>query len=249
MKRIHIINEDSLDYLDLDCDVVFDFVFADIPYPGMTIHDGSTQKLTNKQWFEYFGDLPELLMRRVNGEVAILFNTKEGYEFIFDLYQAFVDAGFILADVLTWLKPTVIPGSVKNAKRFRQAFDFVFVFSTRSKAPTLKLNENTTADERRELNGLSALHLNTVRTMSSGDEAYEKACEETGLKHPGRCPQQLVEYLLQAYTHEDALVLDPFLGSGTTAAACKKLGRRCVGVDVNPDNVKLAKSYVDNVDS
>ena len=37
-----------------------------------------------------------------------------------------------------------------------------------------------------------------------------------------------------------ATVLDPFIGSGTTAVAAQKLGRRAVGVDASPDYLKLA---------
>ena len=59
-------------------------------------------------------------------------------------------------------------------------------------------------------------------------------------KHPTQKPLALVERCLSASTHEGDLVLDPFLGSGTTAAACAKLGRRCVGLEAERAHLETA---------
>ena len=58
--------------------------------------------------------------------------------------------------------------------------------------------------------------------------------------HPTQKPERLVERILQASSRPDDLVVDPFLGSGTTAVVAKRLGRRFSGVDLNPDYVRLA---------
>jgi site-specific DNA-methyltransferase (adenine-specific) len=49
--------------------------------------------------------------------------------------------------------------------------------------------------------------------------------------HPTQKPEKLIAKLVLASSHEDDLVFDPFLGSGTTAVVCKKLGRRFLGVE------------------
>lgn len=53
-------------------------------------------------------------------------------------------------------------------------------------------------------------------------------------------PLALCEYLIQLCTVAGAVVLDPFLGSGTTIVAARNLGRRYVGIDINPEYVEIA---------
>jgi len=62
--------------------------------------------------------------------------------------------------------------------------------------------------------------------------------------HPAPFPLELPERLIHLYTYEDDLVLDPFMGSGTTLAAAKKLGRRYVGCDLDPGYVEIARARV-----
>ena len=59
-------------------------------------------------------------------------------------------------------------------------------------------------------------------------------------KHPTQKPVALVERCLLASTNEGDLVLDPFLGGGTTAVACVRLKRGCVGIELDFTHVALA---------
>ncbi len=54
-------------------------------------------------------------------------------------------------------------------------------------------------------------------------------------------PLSLCEYLILLSTQEGALVLDPFVGSGTTAVAAKRLGRYYIGIDINPEYIRIAE--------
>ncbi|MDT7879166.1 MAG: site-specific DNA-methyltransferase [Candidatus Caldarchaeales archaeon] len=63
----------------------------------------------------------------------------------------------------------------------------------------------------------------------------------TKIGHPAPFPVELPYRLIQLYTFEGEVVLDPFIGSGTTAIAALKTGRVFVGYDINPDYVALAK--------
>jgi site-specific DNA-methyltransferase (adenine-specific) len=62
--------------------------------------------------------------------------------------------------------------------------------------------------------------------------------------HPAPFPIELPERLVHLYTYEHDLVLDPFMGSGTTLLAAAKLGRRYVGYDLDPEYVAIAKTRV-----
>lgn len=54
-------------------------------------------------------------------------------------------------------------------------------------------------------------------------------------------PEGIVEPTIKALTNPGAIVLDPFVGSGTTCAVAKRLGRNWIGIDVRPEQVALAK--------
>lgn len=58
--------------------------------------------------------------------------------------------------------------------------------------------------------------------------------------HPAQYPEKMIERIIKACSNEGDLVLDPFLGSGTTSVAAKKLNRNSIGFEINP-------TYIDNV--
>ena len=63
--------------------------------------------------------------------------------------------------------------------------------------------------------------------------------------HPCQLPPQLVERMILATTDEGDLVFDPMVGTGTTAVAAKRMGRRYIGVDIDEKYVKIAKLNVE----
>jgi site-specific DNA-methyltransferase (adenine-specific) len=74
----------------------------------------------------------------------------------------------------------------------------------------------------------------------------------TRVGHPAPFPVELPQWLIELYTYEDDLVLDPFLGSGSTLVAAARLGRRGIGYDTDAQYVDLARRRlaieVDEVD-
>lgn len=73
--------------------------------------------------------------------------------------------------------------------------------------------------------------------MSRADAYINKT---DGKFHPTQKPVLLFEWCLERFTKEDDIVFDPFLGSGTTAIACKHLKRKYIGVEIEPKYVKIA---------
>lgn len=63
-------------------------------------------------------------------------------------------------------------------------------------------------------------------------------------------PIALIEHLVNLFSKKDSLVLDPFLGSGTTAIACKNTNRRCIGYELNEEyyNICLDRCQCDHTD-
>lgn len=60
-------------------------------------------------------------------------------------------------------------------------------------------------------------------------------------EHPAQYPEELIERIIKAGTNPGDLVLDPFMGSGTTAIVAKKLGRNYVGYETETDFIKIAE--------
>lgn len=62
--------------------------------------------------------------------------------------------------------------------------------------------------------------------------------------HPTVKPIKLIEYLIKLVSREGSVVLDPFLGSGTTAIACLKTNRNFIGIEKEPDYIKIAEARI-----
>jgi site-specific DNA-methyltransferase (adenine-specific) len=69
----------------------------------------------------------------------------------------------------------------------------------------------------------------------------------TRVGHPAPFPVALVERCIQLFTYDGDVVLDPFMGSGTTAVAAVNTGRRYVGYDTDPDYVRRARERVSSM--
>lgn len=83
--------------------------------------------------------------------------------------------------------------------------------------------------------GTDAPHLDTIWTMTAPNSAEK----EFG-KHPTQKPVALIERCLLASTQPGDMVLDPFLGGGTTAVACVRLKRGCIGIELDFSHFTLA---------
>lgn len=80
---------------------------------------------------------------------------------------------------------------------------------------------------------------------TNSNDVFSKLCKERDITHPARFPEKLAEFFILAGTEEDALVLDPFSGSGTTAVSAAKNGRRWIGIDANSDFCDLATARME----
>lgn len=67
-------------------------------------------------------------------------------------------------------------------------------------------------------------------------------------KHPTQKPLYLLERIIEASTKQGDLILDPFLGSGTTGVAAKKLQRKFIGIEVDEVFIDIAKNRIENTE-
>jgi DNA modification methylase len=71
--------------------------------------------------------------------------------------------------------------------------------------------------------------------MREGEENYSRLPDKL---HPARKPIALLTFLVEQTAAP--VVVDPFMGSGTTLAACVRLGRPCIGIELDPDYFQVA---------
>ena len=74
-----------------------------------------------------------------------------------------------------------------------------------------------------------------------------KASEKKLGKHPAQKPIELLENLILAVSNENDIIIDPFLGSGTTALVAKKNNRNYIGIEIDEKYVKIAKDRITNL--
>jgi excisionase family DNA binding protein len=82
---------------------------------------------------------------------------------------------------------------------------------------------------------------NILRVPSLKGSSKEK------IGHPSQKPIALINQLILSGSRKGDLVLDPFLGSGTTAAAAEELGRKWVGIELNPEYLEISRKRIENL--
>jgi len=71
-------------------------------------------------------------------------------------------------------------------------------------------------------------------------------CKKTKINlHPTQKPVELIEHLLLKSTNENDIVLDPFMGSGTTGVACVNTNRNFIGIEIDKDYFEIAKKRIE----
>jgi site-specific DNA-methyltransferase (adenine-specific) len=166
--------------------------------------------------------------------------------------NAFEDSGFLLKDVLAWKKPS----AHHRAQRFNNVLEkrglqaemqewegwrlgnlapiyepiawFFKPYKVTATDNILKNQVGAINIEACKINGTSPTNL-----LDFGFSSHEKRV------HEAQKPVQLIEFLIQLTTKEQQIVLDPFMGSGTTAVAAKNLKRQFIGFEINTDYCEI----------
>jgi len=133
--------------------------------------------------------------------------------------------GWYLRNDIIWYKPNCQPESVKD--RVTVSHEYLFLFT---KAERYYFNQEAIKEESRNGNGPK----NKRTVWSINTEPYAGA-------HFAAFPRSLVRPCVLAGTEENDLILDPFYGSGTVGVVAKELDRRCIGIEIKPDYVEIAK--------
>jgi len=139
-------------------------------------------------------------------------------------------AGWYLRADIVWNKPNCQPESV--ADRPTRSHEYVFLLS-KSQRYLYDVDAVRGPNDRR---------LRTVWELRT--QAYPEASG-----HFATFPPALVEPCIRSASEPGDLVLDPFLGSGTTAVVAARLGRRFLGIELNPEYTEMARRRLAGIDA
>jgi site-specific DNA-methyltransferase (adenine-specific) len=152
--------------------------------------------------------------------------------------QMMIEIGYLMRGEIIWYKGagagvSMAWGSWQSAANpvLRDTHEYVLVFSkgSFSRKKTEGKEDTITRDQFMEW---------TKSVWIMNPESAKK------VGHPAPFPVELPYRLIQLYTYTGDIVLDPFMGSGSTAIAAVKSGRKFIGYDIDPEYVKLAKDRI-----
>lgn len=150
--------------------------------------------------------------------------------------QIMLDLGFLMRGEIIWQKSkganaNFAWGSWLSASNpvIRDIHEYCLVFSKDGMSKGVK-GVSTLEKEEFMDSTLSIWNINPARAKKIG--------------HPAPFPIELAERFINLYSYEKDLILDPFIGSGTTAIAAQKLNRHYVGYEINDEYCKLAKTRI-----
>ena len=167
-----------------------------------------------------------------------------------------IESEWKLRNIIIWHKPNQLPQGVSD--RFTNDFEPIFFFAKSNKysfnqqfeAYTKPLDrwggDELTAkgiSEWSENTGQNAYRTRNLRPNPEGRNmrsVWSINTKGESEKHFACYPQQLVNRIIKAGCPEGGIVLDPFMGSGTTAVVARKLNRNYVGFELNPEYIKIA---------
>ena len=152
--------------------------------------------------------------------------------------ELLTEIGFLMRGEIIWQKSkganaNFAWGSWLSASNpvIRDIHEYCLVFSKHSFKRAVKGNSTIEKDEFMD-STLSIWNITPARAKKIG--------------HPAPFPEELPERFIKLFSYEEDLILDPFMGSGTTAVAAKNLGRNYVGYEIKKEYVELSKERIKN---
>jgi DNA modification methylase len=233
-------------------DEVIDLCVTSPPYDNLRSYNDSSS------WnFETFKGVAEQLYRvmKIGGVVVWVVGdaTVKGGETGSSFRQClhFMDLGFVLHDTMIYEKNGSPFPARRDGNRYSQIFEYMFVLSKKTKPKT----SNLLCDKPNRWAGYTHFGKGTIRTKdgslvernikpipefsprnniwkyNTGKNYSSK--DDAAFEHPAIFPEALAKDHILTWSNEDDLVLDPFMGAGTTAVCCIETNRKYVGFEID----------------
>ncbi len=217
------------------------------------------------KYVEWFLPVSEELLRVLDDRGTFILNIKEKvvagerHTYVLELIQALREQGWYWTEEFIWHKKNSFPGKWPN--RFRDSWERLLQFNKSrtfnmyqdavmvptgewARSRLKKLNET---DRRRDNSAVGSGFGKKVANWLNRDMAYPSnvihmATECSNRNHSAVFPEALPEWFIKLFTRDGDLVLDPFLGSGTTSVAAMRLKRNSIGLEILEENFNEART-------
>lgn len=228
LNRIY--NEDCLIGLKQLDDKSIDCVITDPPYNiskdnnFATLKNAKRQGLDFGEWDKNFNlfawlDSADKLLKY--GGNIIIFNS---FLNIGDIAKYLENKDYAIKDLIRWVKPNPMPRNMNS--RFVSDYELA-IWCVKGKKKKWVFNNATDSYIRPEIKCSSP----------SGKER---------IGHPTQKPLYLMEELVKIFTNENDIILDPFMGSGTTAITCMNMNRKFIGFELDKTYFDLANKRIED---
>jgi DNA modification methylase len=247
-----IICGDNCDVLGTLPRACIDLVVTSPPYDDLRTYGGHS--------WDFYGVAWQLKRVLKPGGVIVWVvadQTKGGSETLTSGRQSwhFVNLGLNMHDTMIWKKDVLIGGG-DTGSRYLNCWEYMFILSKGKPKTTNLISDRPNEwaggikrnrfDRRIEIGNASSGK--TERTtayeckeLGARTSIWDIAVERGGNDHPAPFPEALARDHILSWSNEGDIVLDPFNGSGTTTKMARELGRRYIGIDVNPDYCEIAR--------
>ena len=249
MEINKIIHGDCLKVLETFQGESIDLVFADPPYnlqlnKELYRPNSSRVSSVNDDWdkftsFEKYDEFTEKWLfhcKRVlkpNGALWVI----GSYHNIFRLGKIIQDLGFWILNDIIWRKTNPMPNF--KGTRFTNAHE-TLIWASKSKKSKFTFNY----DSMKSLNEDVQMRSDWLIPICSGNERLRDNGEKL---HSTQKPESLLSRIILSSTNQGDLILDPFLGSGTTACVAKKYNRRWIGIEREEKYIPHSQSRIDKI--
>jgi site-specific DNA-methyltransferase (adenine-specific) len=251
-------------------DTCFDLIFTSPPYA-----DNRKKTYTGvpvKQYVEWFLPISYELKRVLKPEGSFILNIKERavngerQTYVLELILAMKKQGWLWTEEYIWHKKNCYPGKWPN--RFRDAWERCLHFTKQKRFKMFqeavmvpmgdwangRLAKLSKTDQMRDESHVGSGFGKNISHWLEREYAYPTnvlhlATECANRGHSASFPISLPMWFIKLFTEEEDLVLDPFMGAGTTALACVKLNRHYLGIEMMEKYCNLAIEAVEKVNN
>jgi site-specific DNA-methyltransferase (adenine-specific) len=248
-KSNKIYTQDAISFLESVPRQTVDLAVIDPPY-NMSKADWDTFK-SQGEFMKFTQDWIDALIPTLKQTGSLyIFNTPFNSAYIL---QYLVSKGLVFQNWITWDKRD---GLNSSTKRFTHGQETILFFTV---GKTYTFNSDAVrvpyeSEKRIEAAKVKGILKNGKRWFPNPDgrlcgEVWHFSSERHKTKQNGKTtktehitpkPSEMIERIILASSNQNDLVLDCFMGSGTTAVSAKKLSRSFTGSEINPSYVKLA---------
>jgi len=151
------------------------------------------------------------------------------------IHSIFENTNFVIADTVAWEKSSAIPISGHPNRLTRKA-EFVYIF--------VKKDYLNTFDANKEVSSVSRTGQKFYKTYYNILKAKNNDGKVEG--HGATYSSDFAKFFIDLYSFPDSIVLDNFMGTGTTGLACKMLGRNYIGIELSENYCEIAKTRIKN---